>query len=91
MTEDNSWLREYPVTLIQFLMFLYRNITAFSIVCCSQEFLDKLAAVLFPKLRKMVKSQEVLKWVCMRSPLLLKLFLITLMMMVVVVMVMGDG
>lgn len=57
-TEDNSWLREYPVTLIQFLLFLYRNIASFSIVCCSSEFLEKLVAVLFPKSRKMAKLQE---------------------------------
>lgn len=57
-TGDNSWLREYPVTLIQFLLFLYRNITAFSIVCSTQEFLEKLVAVLFPKARKMAKFQE---------------------------------
>lgn len=63
-TEDSSWLREYPETLVQFLLFLYRNITSFSVVCTSQEFLEKLVAVLFPKRRNLAKFQEVLRWVC---------------------------
>ena len=63
-TADNSWLREYPETLVQFLLFLYRNITSFSVVCTSQEFLEKLVAVLFPKRRNLAKFQEVQRWVC---------------------------
>ncbi|XP_078381850.1 WD repeat and FYVE domain-containing protein 3-like isoform X3 [Oculina patagonica] len=57
-TADNSRLREYPETLIQFLLFLYRNISSFSVVCTSQEFLEKLVAVLFPKRRNLAKFQE---------------------------------
>ena len=55
---------------MQFLLFLYRNITSFSVVCTSQEFLEKLVAVLFPKRRNLAKCQEVLRWVC-RGNLLL--------------------
>lgn len=58
-TEEGSWLREYPVTLIQFLVFLYRNVTPFSQVCTGQEFIENLVAVLFPKRRRLAKSQEV--------------------------------
>ena len=60
-TEEGSWLREYPVTLIQFLMFLYRNVTQFSAVCTEnkQEFLENLVAILFPKRRRLLRSQEV--------------------------------
>ncbi|KAJ7361862.1 WD repeat and FYVE domain-containing protein 3 [Desmophyllum pertusum] len=57
-TTDNSWLREYPVTLVQFLLYLYRNISSFSVVCTSQEFLEKLVAVLFPKRRNLARFQE---------------------------------
>jgi hypothetical protein len=60
-TEDGSWLREYPVTLIQFLVFLYRNVAPFSVVCTGQEFLENLVAILFPKRRRLAKSQEVCK------------------------------
>lgn len=60
-TEEGSWLREYPVTLIQFLVFLYRNVAQFSAVCTEnkQEFLENLVAILFPKRRRLLRSQEV--------------------------------
>ena len=54
------------MTLIQFLMFLYRNIPTFNAVCSSQEFLEKLVTVLFPRKRNLAKFQEVQikNWVC---------------------------
>ncbi|KAH9494853.1 WD repeat and FYVE domain-containing protein 3, partial [Bulinus truncatus] len=39
---------EYPVTVIQFLMFLYHNLSEFQSVCTSSEFLTALVATLFP-------------------------------------------
>ncbi|XP_064637335.1 WD repeat and FYVE domain-containing protein 3-like isoform X3 [Lineus longissimus] len=46
--EHGSWLREYPVTLMQFLLFLYHNQSDFVPLCMSSEFLCGLAATLFP-------------------------------------------
>ncbi|KAH0568814.1 WD repeat and FYVE domain-containing protein 3 [Cotesia glomerata] len=44
-----EWLTEYPVTIIQFLFFLYHNFTDFMQVFMSAEVLGALAGTLFPK------------------------------------------
>lgn len=44
-----AWLNDYPVTIIQFLFFLYRNFTDFMQVFMSAEVLGALAGTLFPK------------------------------------------
>lgn len=41
-------MQEYPVTLMQFLLFLYHNQSDFVPLCMSGEFLCGLAATLFP-------------------------------------------
>ncbi|XP_014604234.1 PREDICTED: WD repeat and FYVE domain-containing protein 3 isoform X1 [Polistes canadensis] len=43
------WLTEYPVTIIQFLFFLYHNFTDFMQVFMSADVLGALAGTLFPK------------------------------------------
>ncbi|XP_066304852.1 WD repeat and FYVE domain-containing protein 3-like isoform X4 [Branchiostoma lanceolatum] len=48
MEDEGSWLREYPVTLLQFLLFLYHNNPDFVPLCQSPDFLCALAATLFP-------------------------------------------
>ena len=44
-----EWLNDYPVTIIQFLFFLYHNLTDFMQVFMSVEVLGALAGSLFPK------------------------------------------
>ncbi|XP_043271793.1 WD repeat and FYVE domain-containing protein 3 isoform X2 [Venturia canescens] len=44
-----DWLNNYPVTIIQFLFFLYHNFTDFMQVFMSAEVLGALAGSLFPK------------------------------------------
>ncbi|CAK9831938.1 WD repeat and FYVE domain-containing protein 3 [Anthophora retusa] len=44
-----DWLTDYPVTIIQFLFFLYHNFTDFMQVFMSAEVLGALAGTLFPK------------------------------------------
>ncbi|XP_034186854.1 WD repeat and FYVE domain containing 3 bchs isoform X3 [Osmia lignaria lignaria] len=44
-----EWLTDYPVTIIQFLFFLYHNFTDFMQVFMSAEVLGALAGALFPK------------------------------------------
>ncbi|CAL1540511.1 unnamed protein product, partial [Lymnaea stagnalis] len=39
---------EYPVTVIQFLMYLYHNLSEFQSVCTSSDFITGLVATLFP-------------------------------------------
>ncbi|XP_063969658.1 WD repeat and FYVE domain-containing protein 3-like isoform X2 [Lytechinus pictus] len=46
--EKASWLQEYPVTLVQFLLYLYHNVTEFKPTCMSAPFLCGLASTLFP-------------------------------------------
>ncbi|XP_074647224.1 WD repeat and FYVE domain-containing protein 3-like [Tubulanus polymorphus] len=46
--DEYLWLNEYPVTLMQFLLFLYHNQPDFVPLCMSSEFLCGLAATLFP-------------------------------------------
>eukprot|EP00058_Branchiostoma_floridae_P010550 XP_002596038.1 hypothetical protein BRAFLDRAFT_202950 [Branchiostoma floridae] len=48
MEDEGSWVREYPVTLLQFLLFLYHNNPDFVPLCQSPDFLCALAATLFP-------------------------------------------
>ena len=44
-----EWLHDYPVTIIQFIFFLYHNLTDFMQVFMSAEVLGGLAGTLFPK------------------------------------------
>lgn len=46
--EEGSWLREYPVTLMQFFRYLYHNVPDLSPMWHSPEFLCALAAAVFP-------------------------------------------
>lgn len=46
--EEGSWLREYPVTLMQFFRYLYHNVSDLSPMWHSPEFLCALAAAVFP-------------------------------------------
>lgn len=43
-----EWLRDYPVTIIQFLFFLYHNVAELTSVLMSAEVLTALAQTLFP-------------------------------------------
>ncbi|KAL5018829.1 hypothetical protein ScPMuIL_004551 [Solemya velum] len=47
-SEEENWYQEYPVTLMQFLLFLYHNQEDFNSLCLSQEFISALVACLFP-------------------------------------------
>lgn len=44
-----EWLNDYPVTIIQFLFYLYHNFTDFMQVFMTAEVLGALAGTLFPK------------------------------------------
>ncbi|KAH0615815.1 hypothetical protein JD844_026358 [Phrynosoma platyrhinos] len=46
--EEGSWLREYPVTLMQFFRYLYHNVPDLASMWMSPEFLCALAATVFP-------------------------------------------
>ncbi|XP_032825005.2 WD repeat and FYVE domain-containing protein 3 isoform X1 [Petromyzon marinus] len=46
--EEGSWLREYPVTLLQFFRYLYHNVADMASLWSSPDFLSALAATLFP-------------------------------------------
>ncbi|XP_027889562.1 WD repeat and FYVE domain-containing protein 3 isoform X1 [Xiphophorus couchianus] len=46
--EEGSWLREYPVTLMQFFRYLYHNVADLAPMWHSPEFLCALAATVFP-------------------------------------------
>ncbi|MEQ2274764.1 WD repeat and FYVE domain-containing protein 3 [Xenotaenia resolanae] len=46
--EEGSWLREYPVTLMQFFRYLYHNVPDLAPMWHSPEFLCALAATVFP-------------------------------------------
>ncbi len=46
--ETIPWIQEYPLTLIQFLLYLYHNVPEFKPVCMSAPFLCGLASTLFP-------------------------------------------
>ena len=44
-----EWLRDYPVTIIQFLFFLYHNMADFMPVFMGGDVLGALAGTLFPR------------------------------------------
>ena len=44
----STWLQEYPVTLMQFLLFLYHNQPDFISLSITSEFISGLVATLFP-------------------------------------------
>ena len=46
--EEGSWMREYPVTVVQFLLFLYHHQPNFTNVVVAGDFLSALASTLFP-------------------------------------------
>ncbi|XP_076854600.1 LOW QUALITY PROTEIN: WD repeat and FYVE domain-containing protein 3 [Brachyhypopomus gauderio] len=46
--EEGSWLREYPVTLMQFFRYLYHNVPDLGPMWHSTDFLCALAAAVFP-------------------------------------------
>ncbi|KAG7490175.1 hypothetical protein JOB18_029475 [Solea senegalensis] len=46
--EEGSWLREYPVTLMQFFRYLYHNVADLAPMWHSPDFLCALAASVFP-------------------------------------------
>ncbi|XP_077377164.1 WD repeat and FYVE domain-containing protein 3 isoform X1 [Festucalex cinctus] len=46
--EEGSWLREYPVTLMQFFRYLYHNVPDLAPMWHSPDFLCALAAAVFP-------------------------------------------
>uniref|UniRef100_A0A672QYC5 WD repeat and FYVE domain containing 3 n=1 Tax=Sinocyclocheilus grahami TaxID=75366 RepID=A0A672QYC5_SINGR len=46
--EEGSWLREYPITLMQFFRYLYHNIPDLAHMWHSPDFLCTLAATVFP-------------------------------------------
>ncbi|XP_069782164.1 WD repeat and FYVE domain-containing protein 3 isoform X4 [Narcine bancroftii] len=46
--EEGSWLREYPVTLMQFFRYLYHNVPDLAPLWTSPEFLCAFAATVFP-------------------------------------------
>ena len=43
-----GWAQEYPVTLLQFLLFLYHNHSEFIQLSVQPDFISALAATLFP-------------------------------------------
>ncbi|XP_071808138.1 WD repeat and FYVE domain-containing protein 3-like isoform X3 [Asterias amurensis] len=56
--ESIPWIQEYPVTLIQFLLYLYHNVPEFKPVCMSAPFLCGLAATLFPYIANTEQPSE---------------------------------
>ncbi|XP_069124433.1 WD repeat and FYVE domain-containing protein 3-like isoform X2 [Argopecten irradians] len=46
--EKDSWVHEYPVTLMQFLLFLYHNQPEFISLSSTPEMIGSLASTLFP-------------------------------------------
>ncbi|XP_048460451.1 WD repeat and FYVE domain-containing protein 3 [Rhincodon typus] len=46
--EEGSWLREYPVTLMQFFRYLYHNVPDLAPLWTSPDFLCAFAATVFP-------------------------------------------
>lgn len=48
LEDSGQWLQEYPVTLMQFLLFLYHNQTDFVLLSTTTEFITSLASTLFP-------------------------------------------
>jgi len=46
--EESSWVKDYPITVMQFLLFLYHNQQDFVPLSMSGEFLSALASTVFP-------------------------------------------
>ncbi|XP_014681660.1 PREDICTED: WD repeat and FYVE domain-containing protein 3-like isoform X2 [Priapulus caudatus] len=46
--DECAWLLDYPITIIQFMLFLYHHVPAFTQVAMSADFLCSLASTLFP-------------------------------------------
>ncbi|GAB6019627.1 hypothetical protein CHUAL_001189 [Chamberlinius hualienensis] len=46
---DDAWLTDYPITLIQFLLYLYHNTPEFVPVCMTSEVLAAFTSTLFPE------------------------------------------
>ncbi len=51
-----SWLKEYPVTLIQFIIYLYHNAGDFMPVFMTEDVLTALVGTLFPSIISSVSS-----------------------------------
>ncbi|KAK7508020.1 hypothetical protein BaRGS_00000985, partial [Batillaria attramentaria] len=47
-TGEGEGVEDHPMTLIQFLMYLYHNVSEFRTLCMSGEFITALVATLFP-------------------------------------------
>ena len=45
---DEDVLRDYPVTLVQFLLYMYHNLSDFMLLSIQPDFIAALAATLFP-------------------------------------------
>jgi len=45
---ETSYIREYPITPIQFILYLYHNQPDFVPICMTSDFLTALSATLFP-------------------------------------------
>ena len=45
---ETSYVREYPITPIQFILYLYHNQPDFVPICMTSDFLTALSATLFP-------------------------------------------
>lgn len=66
------WEKEYPVTVLQFILFLYHNQPDFAAQCASPEFLGALASTLFTYKTSSEANSEVgtpveelkVRWVC---------------------------
>lgn len=44
---DEAWVKDYPVTVMQFLLYLYHNQPDFVPLCMSADFLTALSSTLF--------------------------------------------
>ncbi|XP_052069301.1 WD repeat and FYVE domain-containing protein 3-like isoform X1 [Mytilus californianus] len=53
----STWLQEYPVTLMQFLLFLYHNQPDFISLSITSEFISGLVATLFPSTNVTTESK----------------------------------
>jgi hypothetical protein len=60
---QGSWLVEYPVTVVQFLTFLYHNVEQFSVISSSQDFIEHLVAVAFRIVSTDDSSLKVRLWI----------------------------
>ncbi|XP_013921886.1 PREDICTED: WD repeat and FYVE domain-containing protein 3 [Thamnophis sirtalis] len=60
--EEGSWLREYPVTLMQFFRYLYHNVPDLATMWMSPDFLCALAATVFPFNIRPYSEMEISQW-----------------------------